>query len=201
MSKLRYFDTGSQKPTDRIPVAAAHSEFLRTGRISRAKEHWLTRERRYLTYEEVAEKTGRKLQAAGEATHERLNAFHRAITFPKLIFHRTLEESPHLGYCHVTASRTSFKAAEGVSWAFYIANFYSDVGGEENFFTGIDRNYARMFFAVAMHPGDEAGKMTIDRSIRSSGLLFRTPDPKEAYKNVLMLGARSDELRRLVGKL
>lgn len=200
MSKLKYFDTSVQRPIDAIPVAAAHSEFLRTGKISRAKQHWLPRERRYLAHGDVAQITGRKLEAAGSMTHERLNTFHSAISFPKLIFHRTLENSPHLGYCHVTASKTSFKAAQDVNWAFYIANFFAEIGEKEPFFSSIDRNSSRMYFAVAMQQ-EESGRMAINRAIRGSGLLFRTSDPKEALRNVLLLGARNEELRQHIQKM
>ena len=200
MSQLRYYDTAAQRPTDSIPVAAAHSEFLRTGRISKAKQHWLPRERRYLSHEEVARTTGRKLEAAGDKTHERLNTFHRAISFPKMIFHRTLENRPHLGYCHVTASKANFKSAPDVNWAFYIANFSAEIGEQEPFFSSINSNTSRMYFAVAIQP-EETGRMTISRAIRNTGLLFRTNDPKEALKNVLLLGARSEELRQFIRKI
>ncbi|NKF32056.1 hypothetical protein HER21_37135, partial [Pseudomonas sp. BGM005] len=121
-ARLRYFDAkDTSKLRERQPIAA-HSEFLRTGRIPRERRHWLAEERRYLTHDEVAAKTGRKLQVAGEKTHQHINGFHHSIQFPKMIFHRTLEDSPHLGYCHVTAARTKFAHYEEVSWAFYIAN-------------------------------------------------------------------------------
>ena len=37
-----------------------------------------------------------------------------------------------------------------------------------------------------------------NRDIRDNGVLFRTADPKTALKNVLMLGARNAELRKIV---
>jgi hypothetical protein len=198
-SKLRYYDAAAQKAAG--TKVAAHSEFLRTGRISRHKDDWLPEERRYLTYAEVAERTALKLQAAGEMTHQRLNGFHRSIQFPKLLFHRTLENSPHLGYCHVTAARTTFAKYAEVRWAFYIANFYSELGEEGALFQRIRPNYARMYFAVALSADDVGKTMMIDRTIRKNGLLFRTHDPKEALKNVLMLGARNEELRKIIRKL
>ncbi len=158
-------------------------------------------ERRYLTYEEVAARTGRRLERAAETTHDRINSFHRSIKFPKIIFHRTLNNSPHLGYCHVTAARTNFAHYADVKWAFYIANFFAELGGEEVFFEQIKQNYGRMYFAVAIKPEAEAKTMTIDRSIRDNGLLFQTVDPKEALRNVLMLGARDAELRKIIDKL
>lgn len=200
MQKLRYYAT----PRKSDPGALAkvkHSEFLRTGRISRNREDWLSDERRYLTYEEVAERTGKRLEAAAETTHTRINAVHRAIRFPKLIFHRTLDNSPHLGYCHVTAARTNFAQYADVRWAFYIANFVAELGGEEAFFDHIRQQYDRMYFAVAMKPDADSRAMTIDRTVRENGLLFATQDPQEALRNVLMLGARNAELRKIIAKL
>jgi hypothetical protein len=37
--------------------------------------------------------------------------------------------------------------------------------------------------------------------VHDNGLLFRTRDPKEALKNVLLLGARNSELRKIIGSL
>lgn len=202
MAKLRYFDASTGKIRKDTTPVAAHSEFLRTGRITRDRAHWLAAERRYLTHEEVAEKTGRKLEAAGIQTHQHINAFHRSIQFPKLLFHRTLQDSPHLGYCHVTASRTKFARYEEVSWAFYIANFYADIGDNDNFFEHIDARHSRMYFAVAIKPGEHTPeKMTIDRSVRGNGLLFRTDDPQVAIRNVLLLGARNEQLREIIRQL
>ncbi|AGS20762.1 hypothetical protein NXC12_CH00920 [Rhizobium etli] len=202
MARLRYFDAKEVIRPQERPLVAAHSEFLRTGRIPRERRHWLAEERRYLTHDEVAEKTGRKLQAAGEKTHQHINGFHHSIQFPKLIFHRTLRDSPHLGYCHVTAARTKFAHYEDVSWAFYIANFYSDIGDNDNFFQRIDVGYSRMYFAVAMKPGEDSSeKMTIDRSVRGNGLLFRTHDPQAAIRNILLLGARNEQLREIIRQL
>ncbi len=200
MPKFRYF---ALKKSDAPPLApkAVHSEFLRTGRISRRREDWVAEERRYLTHEEVAERTGRKLEAAGETTQERINAFHRSIRFPKLIFHRTLENQPHLGYCHVTSARTSFARFADVKWAFYLTNFFADIGGTEQFFERIRPDFSRMYFAVAIQPDRDSRSMAIDRSVRDNGVLFRTRDPKEALKNVLMLGARDVELRKIIAAL
>ncbi|WP_113439332.1 DUF6656 family protein [Rhizobium cremeum] len=201
MQKLRYYAAPKTGPKPPVTSRAVHTEFLRTGRILRRREDWLPEEKRYLTYEEVAERTGRRLEAAGEATHSRINGFHRSIQFPKLIFHKTLENSPHLGYCHVTAARTNFAKYADVKWAFYIANFFAEMGEGEQFFEQIRTNYSRMYFAVAIQPDQSTKSMAIDRSIRENGLLFRTHDPKEALKNVLMLGARDADLRKIIARL
>lgn len=201
MSKLRYFDAGAPKNVPVPAVSAAHSEFLRTGRISRSKENWVADERRYMTFAEVAERTGRKLTAAGEKTHERINSFHKSITFPKLVFHRTLESRPHLGYCHVTASKTKFAQFDDVKWAFFIANFFSDIDDNNKFSNMLDLSYSRMYFAVAMQPDTEVKKMTIDRTVRGNGLIFRTHDPKIALQNLLMLGSKSEKLREIIRQL
>jgi hypothetical protein len=203
MVKLRYFD--SLKPKDDLPAlpVAGHSEFLRTGRITRERAHWLAEERRYLTHEEVAAQTAQRLRSAGEKTHERLNGFHRSIRLPKLIFHHTLKDTPHLGYCHVTASRTQFAAYEQVNWAFYIANFYARIGEDENFFEEISLKYSRMYFAVAVEPDLESAdkKLTINRAVRGNGVLFLTHEPQAAVRNVLLLGARNEQLRDIIRQL
>jgi hypothetical protein len=55
---------------------------------------------------------------------------------------------------------------------------------------------------VAIQPGEHtAEKMTIDRNIRGNGLLFRTDDPQVAIKNVLLLGARNQQLREIIRQL
>eukprot|EP01035_Chromulina_nebulosa_P068429 gene68429-biopygen50326 len=95
---MRYFETEKRKAV----LTPKESEFLRTGRINRSRPNRDTFEKRYLSYEEVAQRTGKYLTFAGAKTHERLNNFHKSIQFPKLIFHRTLKGTPHLGYCHVT---------------------------------------------------------------------------------------------------
>jgi hypothetical protein len=199
--QLRYYEV-SRQPSFAPPPSKsnAHSEFLRTGKISRPRPPALPDERRYLSHEEVAEQTGRKLEAAGETTHARLNNFHRLITLPKLIFHRTLDGSPHLGYCHVTAARTFFAADNMVSWSFYIANFSSDIGDEEEFFSRINPTSSRMYFAVAVE-GEAGEGAKIDRRFRKNGLLFRTGDPREAMRNVLMLGAPDAAVRDIIKKL
>jgi hypothetical protein len=203
MAKLRYFDARKMQEAEQARPAAVHSEFLRTGRIIRTKATWLAEERRYLTHEEVAERTAAKLQAAGEKTHDRLNKFHRSIQFPKMIFHRTLADSPHLGYCHVTASRTQFAKYDQVNWAFYIANFFAKIGENDNFFEEIDLRSSRMYFAVAIQPNQDAEdrKLTIDRTVRSNGVLFRTNDPQVAIRSVLLLGARNEQLREIIRQL
>jgi len=199
MQKIRYYDASEErKRKEKPPKAAIHSEFLRTGRITRPGDDWHETEKRYLTYEEVAMRTGRKLTDAGEKTHDRLNGFHKAIQFPKILFHRTLSERPHLGYCHVTAARTKFAEYDDVRWAFYIANFFADIGAESTFFDNINLNYSRMYFAVAMDLEGEEKRMVINRKVRGNGLLFRTHDPKTAMKNVLLLGAKHEELRKII---
>ncbi len=164
-------------------------------------EDWLPDERRYLTYEEVAERTGRRLEAAGEKTHKHINSFHRSIQFPKMIFHRTLDEIPHLGYCHVTTADTTSAKYSRIRWAFYIANFQAEIGSGQQFFRGIKPHYDRMYFAVAMRPDKETSRMALDDNVRGNGLIFNTRDPKQALKNVLMLGARNQALRDIVAKL
>jgi hypothetical protein len=198
MPKLRYFAKSDKQSKALLP--AVHSEFLRTGRISREKQDWVEEEKRYLTYEEVAEKTGRKLERAGEKTHERLNSYHHEIQFPKLIFHRTLAAAPHLGYCHVTASRTKFAEYDMLTWGFYIANFFSEIGTGESFFEQINVQSGRMYFAIAMETetSGETSKLAINRKVRGNGLLFRTDNPTKALKNVLMLGATNEELRVMI---
>ncbi|MCO6186892.1 DUF6656 family protein [Rhizobium sp. L1K21] len=199
MTKFRYY---AKKSTSKalVPTRAVHSNFLRTGRIERWKEDWLEEEKRYLTYEEVAERTGKRLESAGVKTHERLNNFHYDIRFPKLIFHKTLPAAPHLGYVHVTASKTSFAEHENVNWGFYIANFAAEITGDERFFSHVDPRYSRMYFAVAMKmEGEgETRRLTINREIRDNGLLFRTGNPMSAFKNVLLLGAKTADLRRII---
>ena len=202
MQKLRYYAAPKKHSAPLTPsTRAVHTEFLRTGRILRRREDWLPEEKRYLTHEEVAERTGRRLEPAGETTHSRINGFHRSIQYPKLIFHKTLDNRPHLGYCHVTAARTNFAKYADVKWAFYIANFFAELGEGDQFFEQIRTNYSRMYFAVAIQPDQSSKSMAIDRSIRENGLLFRTHDPKEALKNVLMLGARDAQLRKIIARL
>jgi hypothetical protein len=200
-ARIRYFETPPPKPP--APVVsklAAHSEFLRTGRIARQDPVWVPEDRRYLTHHEVAERTGRRLEAAGERSHERINSFHRAIQFPKIVFHKTLDDRPHLGYCHVTAAKGMIGKRIPVSWSFYIANFFSEIGEEDRFFERISPSYSRMYFAVAVErePGEP---LRINRSLRKNGVLFQTGDPMEAIKNVLMLGASNDTLREIIKKL
>ena len=197
MAKLRYY--AAEKAPTEAPKAAAHTEFLRTGRIDRRR--WAPNERRYLSYAEVAEQTGRKLTAAGETTHRRINGFHASIQLPRLIFHRTLANNPHLGYCHVTASKTRLAKAHEIAWSFYFANFFSDLGGETRFFDRIQAGYSRMYFAVAIEPDVDDGRIVVNRNVRGNGLIFRTQDPKVALKNILMLGARDDALRQIIRRL
>jgi hypothetical protein len=202
MAKLRYFDARAEAAVEPTAPPAAHSEFLRTGRITREKAR-REQERRYISYDSVAERTAQRLQAAAEKTHERLNNFHRSIIFPKLIFHRTLADSPHLGYCHVTAARTQFAEYNNVSWAFYIANFYAEIDDSESSFVKIDQRQPRMYFAVAVEQMQKVGDKTlgINRAVRGNGVLFRTVDPQVAIRNVLLLGARSEQLRDIIRQL
>ena len=198
-TKFRYYDAVAFKRAN-PPRSAVHTEFLRTGRIDRSIA-WSPSEKRYLSYEEVAERTGRKLERAGDITHERINGFHRSIRFPKLVFHRTLAETPHLGYCHITVANSRFAEFENVQWAFYMANFLAEIGDEEQFFAGISRKPGRMYFAVAIAPAEEEGRLRIDRTVRNNGVIFRTDDPKLAMKNVLMLGANDEALRKVIQAL
>ncbi|HBF30119.1 DUF6656 family protein [Rhizobium sp.] len=201
MLKLRYFSAPNPLALAAKRAKSRHSEFLRTGKIIRREDDWVSDEKRYLTPEEVAARTAARLATAGENTYERLNGFHRSVRFPKIIFQKTLNEIPHLGYCHVTAARTNFAQYADVKWSFYIANFNADIGGEESFFEHVTPRYGRMYFAVALKPDQEKRRMTIDRSIREDGLLFRTSDPKVAMRNVLLLGAQKPALREIIARM
>ncbi|MFN7102462.1 MAG: DUF6656 family protein [Pseudorhizobium sp.] len=197
--KLRYYAT-TPPATRWSRSVAPHSEFLRTGKIARPTPPAASSERRYLTPQEVAERTDRILAAAGLTTHTRLNSVHQAIQFPKVIFSRVFEDIPHLGYCHVTTASTSFDARARINWSFYIANFASEISETYPFFEHIRSGSGRMYFAVAFEkaPGDT---FRIDRSLRKNGLLFRTGDAQEAMKNVLLLGAPNAAVRAEVKKL
>lgn len=202
IKRIRYFDAESGRPPEQ-DKRAVHSEFLRNGHITRFDDQWVARNRRYLSHEQVAALTGRKLEDAGRTTHRRLNDVTRAIRFPEIIRHHTLDAAPHLGYCHVTAARTDFRTRKQVMWSFYLANFFSEIGaGDEGFFTRIDTRYSRMYFAVTVNKARNGNRLVLDRdSVRPDGLLFMTPDPQVAMKNVLMLGARSPELRKAIAAL
>lgn len=139
--------------------------------------------------------------AAGEKTHERLNGFHKSIQFPKLVFHKTLANKPHLGYCHVTAARTKFAEFDDVRWAFYIANFSAEMGTDETFFDAIDIRQSRMYFAVAVDLDETEKKLVVDKRVRGNGILFSTQDPETAMKNVLQMGAKHDALRKIIQAL
>ena len=197
MSKLQYVEDIKMTP----PRQAAHSEFLRTGRIDRNRPNWSDSEKRYLSYEEVAERTGKILVSAGERTHERLNTFHKSIRLPKLVIHRTLSGTPHLGYSHVTASKSKFAEFDDIKWAFYIANFFADIAAEELRFERVNMRAERMYFAVAVERDDDSKKLAINRKVRGNGLLFRTDDPKTALKNVLLLGAKHEAVRKVIRAL
>ena len=199
--QIRYYESSRLKPMLQAPGnTTAHSEFLRTGRISRAKPIWIPEQRQYLTHDEVAQRTGRKLETAGDITFNRINSFHPSIRLPKVIFHRTLDGSPHLGYCHVTAARTFFSQEAAVNWSFYIANFFSMIGEDDSFFASIDPQRGRMYFAVAIE-GEAGQNAKIDRSYRKNGLLFQTSNPREAMRNVLMLGAPDAAIRDIIKRL
>lgn len=197
--KFRYYDAVAYKRTQGMR-SIAYTEFFRTGRLERRGD-WSRTDKRYMSYREVAERTGNKLERAGNVTHERINGFHQSIRFPKLIFHRTLAQTPHLGYCHITVANSRFAEFENVQWAFYMANFFAEIGEEEQFFADISKTAKRMYFAVAITPAEEEGRLQIDRKVRGNGVLFRTDDPKLAMKNVLMLGARNEALRKIIRAL
>lgn len=197
--KLRYYDAVAYKRSQ-AAKSVAYTEFFRTGKLER-RENWTDADKRYLTYREVAEHTGRKLEKAGSVTHDRINGFHRSIRFPKLIFHRTLASMPHLGYCHVTISNTQLSGQESVQWSFYMANFYSEIGDGEHFFEAISTKHHRMYFGVATCPSTTKGQLEINRKAGDDGVLFHTHDPKVAMKNVLLLGAGSEELRKIIRAL
>ena len=202
MSKFRYYATkaNGQAP---VPAKAIYTHFLRTGRIVRDAEDWVEEERRFLTDAEVAARTGMRLETAGKTTHQRLNTFHQKIRFPEIIFHKTLAQAPHLGYVHVTASKADFADYKDVTWGFYIANFSAEISAEDTFFHRIVPRSSRMYFAVAMKAADdgEPRRPVINREVRGNGLLFRTADPTTALRNVLMLGARTADLRKIVAAI
>ncbi|KQR78241.1 DUF6656 family protein [Rhizobium sp. Leaf341] len=198
MANLRYFDDAIKPPPENR--GGIYTDYLRTGRINRGTTDARTA-KRYLTHQQVAERTGRRLEAAGTLAYDRINGFHASIRFPKMIFHRTLDGSPHLGYCHVTAARSKFAEYDEVRWSFYMANFFCEIGKDDHFFDDVRRGYSRMYFAVATDLDREQGKLVINRTVRDGGLLFRTQDPKTALKNVLMLGARNDALRAIIRAL
>ncbi|OCW57769.1 DUF6656 family protein [Hoeflea olei] len=211
MSMFKYYATRTKGPPPG-PAMAVHTNFLRTGKIIRYAEDWVQEERRYLSDKEVAERTGRRLEHAGRKTHQRLNRFHQNIRFPEIIFHKTLATAPHLGYVHVTASKTDFADHKDVTWGFYIANFTASINvdtgedtNDEKFFHRVKPGYARMYFAVAMKDGEGDGarsrRQVINRDVGENGVLFRTADPKAALRNVLMLGARNAELRKIVAAI
>lgn len=199
VTAYKYYDTQSFRP---VPILSKtiHSEFLRTGRIKRFEDGWFPRVKRYYSASEVAAITARRLTATGERAHQKLNSVHPAIKFPPMIYHRIIDHLPHLGYCHVTASRTRLDSKTDTYYAFYFSNFSAEIGGEESFFKNIDRNFSRMYFAVAIDKPSEDGPV-INRSIRHNGVIFKTSDPKEAMYNMLMLGAKTRELRQFVKSL
>lgn len=196
---IKYYDTEAFKP---VPIYSktTQSEFLRTGRIKRFEDRWLPRGKRYYTPSEVAEITGRRLNAAGERANAKLNNVHPALKFPDMVFHRVIDSMPHLGYCHVTASRSTIDRKSDVLWSFYFSNFAADIGGNDRFFENINRNFSRMYFAVAMNTL-EKGAVSINRAVRDNGVLFKTSDPREALLKVLMLGAKTSELRSFIKNL
>jgi hypothetical protein len=82
-------------------------------------------------------------------------------------------------------------------WSFYFATFVAELSGAENFFENIDARYSRMYFAVAINALPDR-EVAIDTSFHRGGLLFQTHDPRVALKNVLLLGARSAEMRKII---
>ncbi|MDG3575009.1 hypothetical protein P7F60_01310 [Rhizobium sp. YJ-22] len=201
MSKVRYFDASGSRHTQVPMLETFHSDFLRTGRFNRDKGRRGKEERRYLSHDQVAEITGRKLLAVGEHAHERLVSFHKSIDLPKMLYHRIIDDLPHLGYCHVTASKTRFAEFDELKWSFYIANFCADIAEDGKSLSNFNRHLPRMYFAIAMQPDSERKRLEVNREVRGNGLLFRTHDPRIALKNVLMLGARSARLREIIRKL
>ncbi|OLP58809.1 hypothetical protein BJF93_17930 [Xaviernesmea oryzae] len=199
MSKIRYYVSGGRAGYLKAP-RSAHSEFLRTGRIERVQRRKPT-ERRYISHDEAGARTARKLLAAADLTHERLNRFHPSIRLPKLVFHQIIEGRPHLGYCHVTAWRTAFEKFGPVSWSFYLANFFADIGDETHFFDHIAPGRSRMYFAVATKADQTGSRLLIDTSVHDDGILFRTSDPRVAMKNVLQMGTPSAALRAIIRAL
>ena len=196
-AELRYFESETRTRA----LVPKESEFLRTGRIDRNRPNWDIVRKRYLSYEEVAERTGKYLDHVGDKTHERLNNFHKSIQFPKVVFHRTLKGTPHLGYCHVTAAKSKFAEFDDVKWAFYIANFFADIAAENLSFERVNMRAERMYFAIAVERDEDSRKLAINRRVRGNGLLFRTDDPKTALKNVLLLGAKHEALRKVIRAL
>jgi len=196
-AELRYFESETRTRA----LVPKESEFLRTGRIDRNRPNWDIVRKRYLSYEEVAERTGKYLDLVGDKTHERLNNFHKSIQFPKVVFHRTLKGTPHLGYCHVTLAKTDFAEFKDIRWSFYIANFFADIAADELAFEKINMRATRMYFAIALEKDEEQKKLAVNKNVRGDGILFRTDDPKAAMKNVLMLGAKHDVLRKIIRSL
>lgn len=199
-SLLRYFDASAGRNLPVPLLETFHSDFLRTGRFNRGKNR-KKEERRLLSHAEVAAVTGRKLTAVGERAHEKLNGFHTSIKLPKIIFHRILETQPHLGYCHVTASKTEFAEFDELKWSFFIANFSADISEDGTTLSNFNRYLSRMYFAVAMQPDGQRKRMEVNRTVRGNGVLFRTHDPREAMRNVLLLAARNAKLREVIRKL
>ena len=77
-AELRYFESETRTRA----LVPKESEFLRTGRIDRNRPNWDIVRKRYLSYEEVAERTGKYLDFVGDKTHERLNNFHNKPLLP-----------------------------------------------------------------------------------------------------------------------
>ncbi len=185
IATLRYFE--EKKKVEQAPKKPAlHSEFLRTGRIDRNRPNWDGVQKRYLTYEEVAERAGKQLTAAGERTHERLNSFHRSIRFPKLIFHRTLKEraSRLLSRHRRQDQLCGIQGREmGLLHRQFLRRHRSRASDLRK-----DQHARRTdVFRPRRGEDEEQQKLTINTAVRGNGLLFRTQDPKVAFKNVLML--------------
>ena len=87
------------------------------------------------------------------------------------------------------------------SRTFYIANFFADIAADDLAFEKINMRASRMYFAIAVEKDEERQKLAINKNVRGDGLLFRTDDPKAAMKNVLMLGAKHEVLRKIIRAL
>jgi hypothetical protein len=64
-----------------------------------------------------------------------------------------------------------------------------------------DIRFSRLYFAIALDLNRDANTLVINRNIRGNGILFSTHDPHKAMKNVLLLGAKHDRLRKLIHAL
>lgn len=182
MAKLRYFDARANVEQSTAQVAP-HSNFCGPARSpASSRIGWPPSS--ILTHDEVAEKTSRK---AAERRREDAPAYQR---LPPL--HPVSEDgvSPHargqpthLGFC-----RSDRRAHQ---------KFSASMSGELGFLhRQLLRRHQRQrqrlrkdrhaLFGTCTSPSRSAGehrrKMTIDRNVRSNGLLFRTDDPQVAIR-------------------